>query len=204
MHQQARQTGCLQALGKGDADILGPPEGGVIKTMNTVHANAPEAAKVGKAAKKNVVPMIWRVLGMAQKVYEVQLNKSPEVKLSCLMRFMPAKYHDPNTFWKEYAEHINLLIDSRKFCKACKERELDPKVVAEHIVFYGSAAIKKVLREGLEKYIGRGVDEYQNRFTPKDIDSYIEEVDDNAVLPKYDDQIEDGGEEEIADPQMVD
>ena len=120
------------------------------------------------------------------------------------MRFMPAKYHDPNIFWKEYAEHINLLIDSRKFCKACKERELDPKVVAEHIVFYGSAAIKKVLREGLEKYIGRGVDEYQGRFTPKDIDSYIEEVDDNAVLPKYNEQMEDVDEEEIVDLQMGD
>ena len=142
--------------------------------------------QAGKVAKRNAIPMMWQVLSRAQKVYEVQLNKGGDVKLNCLMRFMPAKYNDTKVFWREYAEQINLLIDSRKFCRACAERDLDPKIVAENIVFYGSAAIRKVIREGLEKFVGGGVDEFRTRFTPVDIDPFVEGVDNYMTIQRED------------------
>lgn len=155
--------------------------------MNNIQNNV-DVAK-GRVARKNSVPLMWRVLSKAKKIYDVQVGKSNEVKLNCLNRFMFAEYNDEVNFWKEYAWHVNRLLDSRKFCKSCVLRGLEPQIVAEHIVYQGSSAVHKVLEDGLEKYIGGGIDEYRNRFTPNVINQFIDTFD-VVPIPRVEEQID--------------
>lgn len=63
------------------------------------------------------------------------------------MRFMPALYPNPDQFWIEFMEQVNILLDSRRFCRECTALGYQPENVAEHVVFLGSTPMRKVCYE---------------------------------------------------------
>ena len=68
---------------------------------NAVKVNAPktERCREYNANRRHEIPALWKVLGKARPVFTVQISKTNEVKASCIMRFMPALYPNPDQFW---------------------------------------------------------------------------------------------------------
>lgn len=156
---------------------------------NAVKANAPkmERRREYNANKRHEIPALWKVLGKARPVFTVQISKTNEVKASCIMRFMPALYPNPDQFWIEFMEQVNILLDSRRFCRECTALGYQPENVAEHVVFLGSAPMRKVLREGVQNTLGALIQFYKERFSPVEADNYREDAERQiAVKPAKD------------------
>ena len=137
--------------------------------------------------KRPEIPALWRVISKARPVYEVQINKSNEVKASCIQRFMPALYPNQAQFWIEFMEQVGILTDSRRFCRECEALGYQPENVAEHVVFLGSAPMRKVLREGVQNTLGASIQFYKERFSPVEADNYREDAEGQiAVRPAKD------------------
>ena len=134
---------------------------------NAVKANTTktERRREYTVSKRHEIPALWKVLGKARPVFTVQISKTNEVKASCIQRFMPALYADENLFWIEFMEQVNILLDSRRFCRECKALGYQPENVAEHVVFLGSAPMRKVLREGVQNTLGASIQFYKERFS---------------------------------------
>ena len=149
---------------------------------NAVKANTPktERRREYTASKRHEIPALWKVLGKARPVFTVQINKSNEVKASCIQRFMPALYADEEQFWIEFMEQVNILLDSRRFCRECKALGYKAENVAEHVVFLGSAPMRKVLREGVQNSLGASIQFYKERFSPTTADAYRETEEQNS------------------------
>lgn len=139
---------------------------------------AEKAAK--RATKRNVSPL-WSVITKANRVFALQVTKTNKCKLDCLTNAMVSKYSDHDKFWVEYHKHTSTLLDSRRFCKECVDYGCNPAYVAEHIVFEGSAMVRKVLKSGVKVVLREGVRLYEERFTEAKTDKFITEVDDCVV-----------------------
>lgn len=122
--------------------------------------------------KRHEIPLLWRVLNKARPVFNVQINKSNDVKASCIQRFMPTLYADEGRFWIDFMDQVNILLDSRRFCRECQAMGYRPENVAEHVVFLGSAPMRKVLREGVQNTLGASIQFYKDRFSPAYTDAY--------------------------------
>ena len=111
--------------------------------------------------RRTLLFLLWCVLFLVWFVFvvffEVQLKKDNEIKLACINKFMNAAYSDANKFWADFMEQVNILLDSRRYCRECKILGLKPEYVAEHIVFLGSATMKKVLKDGVSRTLGADV-----------------------------------------------
>ena len=116
--------------------------------------------------RSNALP-IWNVIAQARPVFNVQLEKSNSVKLKCIEKFMHAAYADSDKFWSDFMEQVNTLLDSRRFWRDCEGMGCKPEYVAEHVVFLGSAMIKKVLKEGVARTLGSDIQLYKDRISPK-------------------------------------
>ena len=111
--------------------------------------------------RRSTTPPMWRVMTQARPVFDVQLKKDNEIKL--------------NKFWADFMEQVNILLDSRRYCRECEILGLKPEYVAEHIVFLGSATMKKVLKDGVSRTLGADVQLYGKRFSPEDADKFLSE-----------------------------
>lgn len=154
-----------------------------VENKNNAVKNTPkmERRREYNANKRHEIPALWKVLGKARPVFTVQISKTNEVKASCIQRFMPALYADENLFWIEFMEQVNILLDSRRFCRECKALGYQPENVAEHVVFLGSAPMRKVLREGVQNTLGASIQFYKERFSPVEADNYREDPDGQIV-----------------------
>ena len=137
--------------------------------------NAPK-----RATKRNVSPL-WSVITKANRVFAVQIDKNNERKLKCLKNAMVGKYPDHDKFWVEYHQQTSTQLDSRRFCKECVDYGCNPAFVAEHIVFEGSAMVRRILKEGVKVVLREGVRLYEERFTEDATDKFITEVNDCVV-----------------------
>lgn len=112
----------------------------------------------------------------ARPVFDVQLKKDNEIKLACINKFMNAAYSDANKFWADFMEQVNILLDSRRYCRECKILGLKPEYVAEHIVFLGSATMKKVLKDGVSRTLGLMCNFTGNASRPKMRTSFCRKI----------------------------
>ena len=151
---------------------------------NAVKVNAPktERRREYNTNRRHEIPALWKVLGKARPVFTVQISKTNEVKASCIQRFMPALYPDPSQFWIEFMGQVNILLDSRRFCRECKALGYQPENVAEHVVFLGSAPMRKVLREGVQNTLGASIQFYKERFSPVEADNYREDAEGQIAI----------------------
>ena len=154
-----------------------PVEGATPETQMS-NNGAEKAPK--RATKRNVSPL-WSVITKANRVFAVQVDKNNERKLKCLKNAMVGKYSDHDKFWVEYHQQTSALLDSRRFCKDCMDKGLYPVAIAEHVVFEGSAMMRKVLKEGVTNALGEKIQFYKDMFTPEDKKGYITEAKDSLV-----------------------
>ena len=158
--------------------ISAPVEGATHEVNQKSNTNSDKAPK--RATKRNVSPL-WSVITKANKVFAVQVDKDNQRKLKCLEYAMVGKYSDHDKFWVEYHQQTSTLLDSRRFCKDCMDKGLYPVAIAEHVVFEGSAMMRKVLKEGVTNALGEKIQFYKNVFTPKNTKGYITEAKDSLV-----------------------
>ena len=76
-------------------------------------------------------------------------------------------------FKQKTAYEIRLSLVGSEMC--IRDRGLKPEYVAEHIVFLGSATMKKVLKDGVSRTLGADVQLYGKRFSPEDADRFLSE-----------------------------
>lgn len=146
--------------------------------LENVNITATTAATTNGAKKRKPIAPMWRILGKARTVFEAQLSRSNEVKLKCIDKFMNAEVHDSDKFWIDYFEQVSMLLDSRRYLAECKQLSCDAANLAEHIVFLGSAAINKVLKNGVFNTLGNDTVLYNERLSPVEdrINGYREKV----------------------------
>lgn len=104
-----------------------------------------------KTRKNNVQP-VYQVVRSAMAQFKRQVKRDNESKLLCINAALGRKsglYPDTLRFWADFRAERDRLVDSTRFCKACKDRGLEPKFVADHIVCEGKAILNKVLRDGI-------------------------------------------------------
>lgn len=69
------------------------------------------------------------------------------------------------------------MLDSKKFCNACEQNEYDPRTVATHIVFLGSAVMHKVLENGIyDDSVAKDLDLYKDEFFPQTADEFAKKI----------------------------
>lgn len=145
-------------------------EQNMVNNAAIVDAKAPQTTT--RRRRSNALP-VWNVIAQARPVFNVQLEKSNAVKLKCIEKFMHATYADADKFWSDFMEQVNILLDSRRFWRECESMGCRPEYVAEHVVFLGSAMIKKVLKEGVARILGSDVQLYKERFTPEEANRFL-------------------------------
>ena len=153
-------------------------EGATNDANQKLNTNSDKAPK--RATKRNVSPL-WSVITKANRVFALQVTKTNKCKLDCLKNAMVSKYSDHDKFWVEYHQQTSALLDSRRFCKDCMDKGLYPVAIAEHVVFEGSAMMRKVLKEGVTNALGEKIQFYKDMFTPEDKKGYITEAKDSLV-----------------------
>ena len=99
---------------------------------------------------------------MAQ--FKRQITQDTECKKKCLVAAvarMNQLYPDALRFWADFRVERERLLDSQRFNKECKNRGLEPKNVADHVVCEGKAMVNKVLLNGLQP-LGERVQMYHS------------------------------------------
>lgn len=163
-----------------NTNLITATEQNMVNNAAIVEAKAQQT--ITRRRRSNALP-IWSVIAQARPVFNVQLEKSNLVKLKCIEKFMHAAYADSDKFWSDFMEQVNILLDSRRFWRDCEGMGCKPEYVAEHVVFLGSAMIKKVLKEGVARTLGSDIQLYKDRFSPKEADRFL--LEDVKRLPEH-------------------
>ena len=138
------------------------------KVANNVEsANASSAkSQRGRSSKTT----FWSLISKARKNYNVQFDKTNEVKLRSIKQLIPSLTADEEKFWSEYMTEANTLLNSRnnsrKYLAECEKLGVDATTLATHIVFLGSGERSKVLKYGVENVIGTDYRLYVEQFVP--------------------------------------
>lgn len=130
---------------------------------NVESANASSAkSQRGRSSKMT----FWSLIYKARKNYNVQFDKTNEVKLRSIKQLIPSLTADEEKFWSEYMTEANTLLNSRKYLAECEKLGVDATTLATHIVFLGSGERSKVLKYGVENVIGTDYRLYVEQFVP--------------------------------------
>lgn len=115
-------------------------------------------------SRKGNVPPIYQIVRSAMAQFKRQITQDTECKKKCLVAAvarMNQLYPDALRFWADFRVERERLLDSQRFNKECKNRGLEPKNVADHVVCEGKAMVNKVLLNGLQ-LLGERVQMYHS------------------------------------------
>lgn len=132
-------------------------------TTSTVVTKTTKTASIKRSRKVNP---LWITINRANRMFNMQLVKNNETKLSCLEVIAKANFSDVEKFWAAYMAQANRLLDSHKFTSYCKNNGMDAVTIASHIVYQGKATLERVLSDGVEHTIGRDILLYKDNFIP--------------------------------------
>lgn len=118
-------------------------------------ATAGSAAKPKSSRGKKMSP-VYAVLKAARKQFGMQIKSAQNLKtkISCIEENIPRYYGDNLHFWADLKDEAADLMDSVRFNKACEEWGLEPKNVAQHVIFEGKSVKRKVFNVGLKEAVG--------------------------------------------------
>ena len=121
----------------------------------TLSDSASAAQGAAKNAKSNRISPFNRVITSARKLYARQLDQNASVKNRCMEHNVTKYYDEPEKFWAEFESRKEDILDRGTFKARCENEGLNPKNVAEHLLFEGSATVKKTLETGFAHLKGR-------------------------------------------------
>ena len=116
---------------------------GIAKTANeavvSTSVNTPNEALASKEVKS-----IYRVMAKARTQFKKQVLQNTGTKIMCIEKNISRCYEDAARFWLDLNKEAEDLMDSRRFTKFCEENGMMARNVAEHIIFEGKSAKKRV------------------------------------------------------------
>ena len=121
----------------------------------TLSGSASVAQGATKSANANRISPFNRVITSSRKLYARQLDQNASVKNRCMERNVTKYYDEPAKFWAEFESRKEEILDRGTFKARCEKEGLNPKNVAEHLLFEGSGIVKKTLETGFAHLKGR-------------------------------------------------
>ena len=91
----------------------------------------------------NVEP-VYKVMAKARTQFKKQVLQNTGTKIMCIEKNISRCYEDAARFWLDLNKEAEDLMDSRRFTKFCEENGMVARNVAEHIIFEGKSAKKRV------------------------------------------------------------
>ena len=134
------------------------------KVANNVESTSASSARAQRGRSNKTT--FWSLISKARRNYNVQFDKTNEVKLRSIKQLIPSLTTDEEKFWSEYMSEVNILLNSRKYLAECENLKIDATTLATHIVFLGSGTRNNVLKYGIENAIGTDYRLYNEQFVP--------------------------------------
>ena len=126
------------------------------KTQNEnvkVEQNSSTDKKNPTQKRKNKLQPVYAVLTQARRQFGRQVDQNTETKIKCIKANITSRhYPDALDFWLHFQDEANVLLDSKRFCRECKEKGLNEQYIAEHLVFEGKKAVANVLKDGVKSF----------------------------------------------------
>ena len=112
-------------------------------------------AVVESPVKKDTKNLSFRALVILSKKLSLrQFDPSEETHKEAIERTLLRSNYPRTQFLYEFGVETERLLDSKRFESDCQKRNLDPKVVAQHVVFAGDKFIRAVIAKGLVAALG--------------------------------------------------
>ena len=113
--------------------------------------------KTERGSSRRHVNPLYVVLTRFRKIWSAydELEQNTETKrlaLNIAVGMSRDIYPDRFRLWQDIRDQANIVLDSKRFEKECKEWGLDPHAVAEHLVVEGKSTLNFVLKNGLKAY----------------------------------------------------
>lgn len=144
-------------------------------SVNNMSNSNEQFVKTGKRAKRSVNPF-WVTINRSRKIFEIQLDKSNELKLRCLGNQL-GRENDPAKFYNDYMEQVNYLLDSNRFVQQCTNADVNPTTLATHIVFLGSATLHRVRENGIiNSEVYGDINLYKDSFIPDNSQEFVKRI----------------------------
>ena len=100
----------------------------------------------------------YRICATGMKIFRrvADAKKTPSSKRESLNLAitLSSYYPDAIRFWLDLEDQAKLLLDSKRFERECKDWNLKPENVAQHLVVEGKATVNRVLKLGLVEGYG--------------------------------------------------
>ncbi|MDD4991892.1 MAG: hypothetical protein PHR83_06640 [Paludibacter sp.] len=141
------------------------------------HSGENEVAKTTNVAsrkkrKRDESPYL-KIRSKAANIFRNQIDKSVKTKKMSIERALDKVISGDYTksrFLAEFRANVDMLLDSKRFEKDCKQHKLKPFNAATHIVFDGASKIELVLKNGLyPNYSTRLTELVEPLFTEEDL-----------------------------------
>lgn len=138
-------------------------KGGVFIDMvdNTnvkIEAQTSKKVKGAKATRTSNVSKINATMTRARRKFQQQLKKNQnlQTKIECIEEVVEEVYGSSSAqmVWHDLLKESKRLTNLVDFNEYCRSLGLEPSYVAQHIVFDGSGAMNKVMRNGVESIYG--------------------------------------------------
>lgn len=102
---------------------------------------------------------VWGAMTKSRNLFGHQLPKFQdlECKIECIKQAALLTYTDPTRVWYDIQTEANALTNLMNFNARCKELDLDPNIVAQHVIFEGKVIAGKVKNDGLDSALGERV-----------------------------------------------
>lgn len=128
-----------------------------------------------KRAKRSVSPF-WATINRSRKIFDIQLDKTNELKLRCLANQL-GRENDPAKFYNDYMEQVNYLLDSNRFVQQCTGADVNPTTLATHIVFLGSGTLHRVRENGIiNSEVYGDINLYKDSFLPDSPQEFVKRI----------------------------
>lgn len=124
-------------------------------TLEVTPANVTVNVKNVRPYTKTEMKNLSDVLRMAERIYNVQVEKNCDVRLKCIEFCAAKKFENRNLFWTLFMQRADELLDSRRFLAEAKKLGVDPILVATNIVARGVGLVNQVAKYGI---VGAGID----------------------------------------------
>jgi len=112
-------------------------------------------------SNKNIAaPNVWMAVSSGRKVFKNQMDKTSEIKVRSLSYALETEFPTYYSFGNDLSSVVDNLCDSKRFMQECKDLDLEPTVVAQHVVFEGQKTFARVRDLGIKVCFGPQVREF--------------------------------------------
>ncbi|MDU1904836.1 MAG: hypothetical protein E6772_08635 [Dysgonomonas sp.] len=127
-------------------------------TDNHVANTNKRLVRVENLTKKDQRVYTFRdLVTLSRNLSQKQFEPSEETHKEAIERILPRYGYPKTRFLYEFIKETERVLDSKRFEADCRNKNLDPKNVAQHIVFAGDKFVNAVIAKGLENAIGSDI-----------------------------------------------